>query len=109
MMAIMCIVLHLISVPPKWIPKLNIVDILKRKNKNMQNRILIVYEKQGAQKELMVILAGLGDIKCSQTIQDALLNMITHWHQLIVIVGINNPEYLCKVIETIRIIKKYPY
>lgn len=74
----------------------------------MRNRILVVNEKQGNQKELAVILAGLGDINCSQTIQDALLNMITHRYQLIVIVGINNPEYLCKVIEIIRIINKIP-
>lgn len=74
----------------------------------MRNRILVVNEKQGMQKELTVILASLGDIYCSQTIQDALFHMITHWYQLIVIGGMKNLENLCMVIQTIRTINKIP-
>lgn len=55
-----------------------------------------------------MILAGLGDVYCSQTIQDALFHMITHWYQLIVIAGMKNLENLCKVIQTIRTINKIP-
>lgn len=74
----------------------------------MLKKILIVNEKQGMEKILSSILDSLGDIHCSQTVHDALFNMITHRYQLIVIVGINNIEFLSKVIEIIRIINSIP-
>lgn len=74
----------------------------------MKNRILVISEKLQVYLDFLLSVENVSDIYYVESIHDGFYQLIMKQYQLVILTEIENIKNVCKIIETIRKIKKIP-
>lgn len=74
----------------------------------MEYKILMSDEKNHLQKSFLSAISEIADIYFTKGVHDVLYQMATYKFHLIILIDIQGLEMTCKMIETLRILKKVP-
>ena len=74
----------------------------------MKNKIIIIQTEGEPQLKKLFINDKNTEVYCAETLHDALLHLTSRTYHLIIIKSVKDIDSICKVIDTIRLLKKVP-